>query len=84
MTFTFDCTRHIFCSPEFDELIKDTIRFFNGTPIQPLPPLEVFNGAGVYALYYIGKTGIYSPFYEINRTEYRQPIYVGKAVPRGW
>lgn len=84
MTFTFDRSKHVFYSPEFEELIKDTIRFFNGTPIQPLPPLESFEGAGVYALYSIGKQGVYRPFHEINRLEFKQPIYVGKAVPSGW
>lgn len=84
MEFSFDRSKHVFYSPEFEELIKDTIRFFNGTPIQPLPPLEDFKGTGVYALYYIGKTGLYAPFHKINRIEFRQPIYVGKAVPRGW
>lgn len=84
MNFTFDRSKHVFYSPEFEELIKDTIRFFNGTPIQPLPPLESFEGTGVYALYYIGANGMYSKFHEINRLEFRLPIYVGKAVPRGW
>lgn len=84
MEFTFDRSKHVFYSPEFDELIKDTIRFFNGTPVQPLPPSESFDGAGVYALYFIGRDGIYSKFHEINRLDYRLPIYVGKAVPRGW
>lgn len=84
MNFTFDRLKHVFSSPEFEELIKDTIRFFNGTPIQPLPPLEPFNGAGVYALYFIGKRGMYRQFHEINRLEFRLPIYIGKAVPRGW
>jgi hypothetical protein len=84
MNFTFDRSKHVFYSPEFEELIKDTIRFFNGTPIQPIPPLEDFEGAGVYALYFIGKNGLYEKFHKINRLEYRQPIYVGKAVPRGW
>lgn len=84
MRFSFDRSKHVFYSPEFEELIKDAIRFFNGTPIQPIPPIESFEGAGVYALYYIGKRGIYKEFHEINRLEYSQPIYVGKAVPRGW
>lgn len=84
MNFSFDRSKHVFYSPEFEELIKDTIRFFNGTPIQPMPPLENFEGAGVYALYYIGKSGLYGKFHEINRLEYRQPIYIGKAVPKGW
>lgn len=84
MKYTFDRSKHVFYSPEFEELIKDTIRFFNGTPIQPLPPIESFEGAGVYALYYIGKKGLYKKFHEINRFEFKQPIYVGKAVPHGW
>ena len=84
MKFSFDRAKHVFYSPEFEELIKDTIRFFNGTPIQPVPPIESFDGAGVYALYYIGKRGVYKSFHEINRLEFSQPIYVGKAVPRGW
>lgn len=84
MKFSFDRSKHVFCSPEFEELIKDTIRFFNGTPIQPMPPLEDFEGAGVYALYFIGKNGWYKDFHEINRLDFRQPIYIGKAVPRGW
>lgn len=84
MKFYFARAKHVFCSPELEELIKDTIRFFNGTPIQPIPPMESFDGAGVYALYCIGKRGLYKEFHEINRLEYYQPIYVGKAVPRGW
>lgn len=84
MEFGFDRSKHVFYSPDFEELTKDIIRFFNGTPVQPLPPLEDFEGAGVYALYYIGEAGIYSDFHRINRLDYRQPIYVGKAVPRGW
>lgn len=84
MIFSFDRSKHVFYSPEFEELIKDTIRFFNGTPIQPLPPLEDFEGTGVYALYFIGKKGLYKDFHDINRLDFRQPIYIGKAVPRGW
>lgn len=64
--------------------MNDTIRFFNGTPVQPVPPIEKFEGTGVYALYFIGKGSLYNQYHEINRLEYRQPIYVGKAVPRGW
>lgn len=84
MDFTFDRAKHVFTYPGFDELIKDTIRFFNGTPVQPVPPVEKFEGAGVYALYYIGKMQLYKPLYLMNRLEYKQPVYVGKAVPSGW
>lgn len=80
----FDRAKHVFHSDAFAEIIKDTIRFFNGTPVHVLPPPENFIGAGVYALYYIGKSQLYLPLYEQNRISFAQPIYVGKAVPKGW
>jgi hypothetical protein len=84
MQVKFDRSKHVFRSEAFAEIIKDTIRFFNGTPVHQLPPPENFIGAGVYALYYIGKSPLYSYLYEANRISFEQPIYVGKAVPRGW
>ena len=80
----FDRSKHVFHSPEFEEIVKDTIRFFNGTPVHVLPPPERFAGTGVYALYYIGKSEYYKSLYKANRLAFAQPIYVGKAVPRGW
>mgnify|MGYP002626878385 FL=1 len=84
MQIQFDRSKHVFHSDAFAEIIKDTIRFFNGTPVHQLPPPENFIGAGVYALYYIGKNSYYRHLYELNRLNFVQPIYVGKAVPRGW
>ncbi len=84
MQAIFDRSKHVFRSEVFAEIIKDTIRFFNGTPVHQLPPPENFIGAGVYALYYIGKSPLYKHLYEANRISFEQPIYVGKAVPRGW
>lgn len=80
----FDRAKHVFHSPEFEEIIKDTIRFFNGTPVHKLPPPTRFSGTGVYALYYIGKSPYYTSLYALNRLAFAQPIYVGKAVPSGW
>ncbi len=80
----FDRQKHVFHSPDFEEIIKDTIRFFNGTPVQEIPVPEKFHGTGVYAIYCIAKTGLYKAFHQINRTSYNIPIYVGKAVPTGW
>lgn len=80
----FNRAEHIYSSPHFEEIIKDTIRFFNGTPIYELPSPERFHGTGVYAIYCISRQGVYSPYHSINRTSFRLPIYVGKAVPRGW
>ena len=84
MNIKFDRSKHVFHSDAFAEIIKDTIRFFNGTPVHLLPPPENFTGAGVYALYYIGKSPYYEFLYEANRISFERPIYVGKAVPRGW
>lgn len=80
----FNRSKHVFHSNAFDEIIKDTIRFFNGTPVHKLPPPVTFTGTGVYAIYYIGKSNYYTKLYEQNRLGFVQPIYVGKAVPRGW
>jgi Eco29kI-like restriction endonuclease len=80
----FDRKEHVFHSPDFEEIIKDTIRFFNGTPVLTVPVPEKFHGTGVYAIYCISKSGPYKDFHEINRTSYQIPIYIGKAVPTGW
>ena len=49
-----------------------------------MPPPS-FTGSGVYALYCTAVKGPYAKFgKEINRLEYKVPIYVGKAVPPGW
>lgn len=81
----FERSKHIYRCDAFSELLKDAVRFFHGTPICKFPPKKKFAGAGVYALYYIGKTGLYGKFgQEINREEYRLPIYIGKAEPAGW
>lgn len=84
METAFDREKHIYKSDAFEELVKDTVRFFNGTPVHKLPPPVRFHGTGVYAIYYTGKSEYYRDLYEQNRIEFHQPIYVGKAVPSGW
>ena len=84
MKTAFEREKHIYKSTAFEEIIKDTIRFFNGTPVHSLPPPVRFHGTGVYAIYYTGKSEYYTDIYEQNRLEFYQPIYVGKAVPSGW
>jgi hypothetical protein len=83
-SLSFDRKKHIYRSEVFVELVKDAVRFFNGTPVHPLPPPETFLGTGVYALYYTGQNSIYGKYAELNRLAYSYPIYVGKAVPKGW
>lgn len=49
-----------------------------------LGTLERFDGAGVYAIYYVGDFEAYRPVSELNRNgDIQAPIYVGKAVPPG-
>lgn len=84
-TLPFEREKHLYRRDDFEEICKDAMRFFSGTPAVELPPPVPFRGAGIYALYYIGKTGLYQRFgLEINRLEYAVPIYVGKAEPSGW
>ena len=80
----FDRSKHVYKNDAFAELVKDAVRFFNGTPIQSLPPGKQFSGTGVYALYYTGNNPIYYKYADLNRLSYDYPIYVGKAVPSGW
>lgn len=52
--------------------------------VVPLGTLARFDGAGVYAIYYVGKFDAYRPLAQLNKGEKLQaPIYVGKAVPPG-
>ena len=53
-------------------------------PVETLPPKEIFIGAGIYAIYYVGSHPLYEPLVERNRGgRFVAPIYVGKAVPEG-
>ena len=38
MNREFTRDEHVYTSTAFEEIIKDTIRFFNGTPVIELPP----------------------------------------------
>ena len=55
-----------------------------GQPVRPLPPDTAFEGAGIYAIYYIGDFSAYKPIADKNKNNrFACPIYVGKAVPAG-
>lgn len=49
-------------------------------PLQRMPPEEPFPGAGVYALYYNGKTDYYRRLVELDNERFKYPIYIGKAA----
>ena len=63
----FDRAEHVYRNDAFAELVKDAVRFFNGTPVLTLPPPASFLGRGVYAIYYTGS----NPFIHgmLNSTE---------------
>lgn len=84
MTQDFNREEHIYKSDAFEAIIQDTIRFFNDTPVIELPPSSRFHGTGVYALYYIGENEIYKELATKNHVAFTRPIYIGKAVPKGW
>lgn len=53
-------------------------------PAQPLGSVRDFQGAGIYAIYYVGPFAAYLPLSQRNRNgAFHAPIYVGKAVPAG-
>jgi hypothetical protein len=52
-------------------------------PVTPLGSTEGIVGAGVYVIYYRGDFSPYSAIAHANAEEWKQPIYVGKAIPRG-
>ncbi|MCA9772499.1 MAG: Eco29kI family restriction endonuclease [Myxococcales bacterium] len=52
--------------------------------VHPMPPENKFQGAGVYALYYVGDFEPYRRLALRNREDpFSRPIYVGKAQPVG-
>lgn len=52
--------------------------------MEPLPPSDRFEGAGIYAIYYTGDFPPYKRIAAVNRDgQFQAPIYLGKAVPPG-
>ncbi|MEY2880635.1 MAG: eco29kIR domain protein [Verrucomicrobiota bacterium] len=62
---------------------KSVVDALMATSAVPLGGMEKFSGAGVYALYYSGDFAPYGPLAQLNRASPSQPIYIGKAVPKG-
>ena len=62
-------------------LAKSIVQELLSQNIHPLPP-PIFEGAGVYALYYSGSHDLYASLALPSGKE-EKPIYVGKAVPPG-
>ena len=54
------------------------------SPVRGMGDTADLTGAGVYAIYYTGDFAPYGPIAEANANgQYAQPIYVGKAIPKG-
>lgn len=75
---------HTYRNEAFKKLIDDACLFFARMPIHKLPPSFNFAGTGVYGIYYKGDFEHYSPLTKFNDAEFTHPIYIGKAVPKGW
>lgn len=80
----FNPSKHVFKSAKVHVVINEAIVFLNQTLPYQLPPPESFIGTGVYCLYYFGDFHLYKKIASVNTTQCIQPIYVGKAVPKGW
>jgi hypothetical protein len=65
---------------DYENLARSVVQALLAGPDEPLPPHEVFEGSGVYAIYYRGDFSSYSP---LVKSPDSRPIYVGKAVPTG-
>lgn len=79
----FDREDHTYHSPTFQSVVQEVIEFLEQTEAYALPLPERFNGPGIYVLYYNGDFGPYEPIAEVNQDELSEPIYTGKAVPKG-
>jgi len=71
--------------------LADSIaRAFFDRPVHPLPPQEIFRGAGIYAIYYKGTYPLYrrvaESFSKETRVKFESqpiPIYIGKSDAPG-
>ncbi len=65
-------------------VVDQAIAFFEQSPVCDVPPDYEIRGSGVYCLYYIGSFEPYRRLSELDIEIPSHPIYVGKAVPKGW
>ena len=63
---------------------KSIVQAFLCQTVAPLSDTSLPLGFGIYAMYYTGFFPAYEPVAARNRNEeFRQPIYVGKTIPKG-
>jgi hypothetical protein len=68
-----------FPSNKLEKVANNLIKFLERSPYHSLP-IPKFIGCGVYVLFYRGNLD----FYKNLADHPDKPIYVGKAVPKGW
>ncbi len=68
---------------ERDKLAASVVRALEEVRECDLENIDLFLGAGIYALYYVGPFPAYSQLAESNLQHCVEPIYVGKAEPSG-
>lgn len=81
---SFDRTAHLYRNDGFIALVRSAVEFFDTTPIYALAEMKSFIGTGVYALYCTGQNPVYRAYLKTYQTILKNPIYIGKAVPKGW
>lgn len=65
-------------------LAESIARQLLASTVKPLDRLSELVGAGVYVIYYTGRSAMYAPIAEKNADfRFEQPIYIGKAIPKG-
>lgn len=81
-----DGDRHEFSPLSLESLGRSVVDELMRQPVHLLPPDARFPGSGIYALYYAGDEYPYeamSKFNDPSDERFEQPLYVGKAVPKG-
>ena len=65
-------------------LAASIVRAILESPVKSLSETSHLIGAGVYVIYYTGKLKCYASVAAENRGgKFAQPIYIGKAIPKG-
>lgn len=77
-------SQHPYNPLEKRNLAESIARAVLQSPVHPLSNTLDVPGAGVYIIYYVGDLDWYAAIAEKNRdNRFGQPIYIGKAIPKG-
>ena len=65
-------------------LAESIVRAILAQVPRPMSKTDDLGGAGVYIIYYTGDSPLYGPVAKKNaQNRFKQPIYIGKAIPKG-